>query len=216
MTSSEAIRYCLSACLIAGVLITFTCILGNTMYSTSTIKQEWLLNLKNLCGEKYEIDEYGDLIPSKLDLYTKTIAYQTQFISSPLGLYFGQVGFRYFDSGRLTHDSYSKDVTIWLQLVFSAIGVCLFRLPFWINKAIVDPDSVSLWLQTILMIFIPQFILCYFITGTIPQLTSRVFNYPSTLEEVSETDIAQDPEKGSSVKCLQLKGMCGGGVHSII
>ena len=73
MTSSQAIRYCLSASLIAGLLITFTCTLGTIMNSTSEIKQEWLLNLKNLCGKKYEIDEYGNLIQTLSELNRQTM-----------------------------------------------------------------------------------------------------------------------------------------------
>ena len=136
-------------------------------------------------------------------MYTMTMALYTSIISFPLGLFLGQVGFRYFGSGRLTHDSYSKGATIWLQLVFSAIGVCLFKLPFWIKTAI-DTDSMGIWSQTIVLLVIPQLIFGYLITATIPKLTSRVFNYPSILTEVESTDNAQDSEKGSGVKCLQL------------
>ena len=43
------------------------------MNSTSEIKQEWLLNLKNLCGKKYEIDEYGNLIQTLSELNRQTM-----------------------------------------------------------------------------------------------------------------------------------------------
>lgn len=152
MTGTLAIRYCLTGFLIAGILTTIACTIGLIMRNFVDIKQEWLSNLHNSCGKKYKIDENGNWIYDTDKLFSKAMANQLSLISIPLGLYLGQVWFRFSGSGRLTQDSYAKP--IWLQLVFSAIGACLVILPWRINETF-DSDPIGFWCEKIYILAIP-------------------------------------------------------------
>ena len=71
------------------------------MQATTVIDQTWLINQQNICGEKYEVDANGDLIPNTSGMYIGSIV-DYSLVTVILGLYIGQVAFRYFGAGRLT------------------------------------------------------------------------------------------------------------------
>ena len=85
------------------------------------------------------------------------------------------------------------------------MNACLHKLADTVGT-IFDGDSISLWAQTLFFAAVPYFIVGYMITQTVPRLTSRVYNYPVTLPEVTGMDNAHDPENGSAVKSLLIKG----------
>lgn len=117
------------------------------MMASTTIKQEWLVNLKNTCGEKYDVNEQGELVANENGMYKGYVA-EYACVVGLLGLYLGQVMFRFTGSGRLSHDSYSKNATTLLQLIFSGINVCLYKLPVWLSE-IFDTDSMPLWAKAL-------------------------------------------------------------------
>ena len=119
------------------------------MNATFTMKQEWLVNLQNTCGYKYDVNEAGELVTSSSNAYLSTMS-KLALVCGILGLYIGQVMFRFSGSGRLTHDSYNSNGSILLQLFFSALNVCLFycadMLAFFFEK-----DIIARWATTVFL-----------------------------------------------------------------
>ena len=122
-----------------------------------------------------------------------------------MGLYLGQVMFRYSGAGRLDSDSYSKNASVILKLIFGLILVFIFEIPYVIKNLIIS--DISLWAKAIFVLAIPYLIVGYVISYSLPKLTSRACNYPQTLPEVTKSDFNLiDAEKGAEVKSLQIKG----------
>ena len=118
-----------------------------------------------------------------------------------LGLYIGQVAFRYNGAGRLNADSFSGKGTFVYQAVFAAINACLYALPHKMHS-ILNTENVSVWAQAIFMLAIPYLVLGYIMNYSLPKLSSRIISYPATLseEQVKVTDeesIETDTEKGT-------------------
>ena len=110
-------------------------------------------------------------------------------ITAILGLYIGQVAFRYFGAGRLTAESYSGKGTFVYQVVFAVIYTCLYTLPHKM-KSILNTENVSVWAQAIFMLAIPYLVIGFFMHYSLPKLSSRIISYPATLteEQVKVTD----------------------------
>ena len=82
-------------------------------------KKEWLVNMRDICGYEVQVDENGEVIP---DLTIEMI-YGYQMIISVtcitfLGLYMGQVSFRYFGRGRLSTESFTPKGALIYQLIY--------------------------------------------------------------------------------------------------
>ena len=137
MTGALATRYCLMACLIAGSFSVLACTIGLVMKLQGGMDQVSLTNLQNTCGKRYDIDEDGNLVSPTSKIFTKMMAKCVMSIGIPLGLYFGQVWFRYSGAGRLTQDSYSN-ASIWLKLIFCVFGYVIIQLPYYTIEYI-DP-----------------------------------------------------------------------------
>ena len=58
------------------------------MNATSALEQTWLINLQNVCGEKFEVDANGDLMTPSYGMYLDSIKYYTP-VTAILGLYIG-------------------------------------------------------------------------------------------------------------------------------
>ena len=112
LARGTAIKYCLKATFIICLTILVTFAVGFTMNSAATLKQEWLVNLRDTCGEVYEQDEDGNLIANQSGLYVGSMI---SFVNVMLilGLYIGQVMFR-LSAGRLCFDSYASKGSILL------------------------------------------------------------------------------------------------------
>ena len=94
-------------------------------------------------------------------------------ITAILGLYIGQVAFRYFGAGRLTAESYSGKGTFFYQLMFAAINVGLYVLPHHM-KNILILDKVSLWAQAVFILEIPYLVLGFITHYSLPMICSRI------------------------------------------
>ena len=122
-----------------------------------------------------------------------------------MGLYLGQVMFRYSGAGRLDADSYSTNARLVLKLIFGLILVLLYEIPNRV-ESLFNSSDISLWANAIFVIAIPYLMVGFMISYSLPKLTSRACKYPQTLPEVTDSDNTHDPEKGTGVKCLQIKG----------
>ena len=58
------------------------------MNATSVLEQSWLINLQNVCGEKFEVDANGDLMTPSDGMYIDSIVYYMP-VTAILGLYIG-------------------------------------------------------------------------------------------------------------------------------
>ena len=125
LTRAKALKYCLYGILCVMLPILITVLVGITMNATKGLKQEWLINLRDTCGENFDVDSNGELIANANGMYMGTIM-QYSSVCGFLGLYLGQVMFRYTGAGRLSIESYTAKKGIFHQLFFSAIYVCLW------------------------------------------------------------------------------------------
>ena len=84
-----------------------TCAVGFIMSASGKLQQEWLVNLRDACGEEFEVDEQtGLLLENANGMYKGTIV---EYIAACgiLGLYIGEVLFR-FSGKRLGFDAYTS------------------------------------------------------------------------------------------------------------
>ena len=130
LTRQKALKYCLIATTIALSNIALTCIVSYIMFSRFEFKQEWLINMRDVCGKDIPVDENGKLIDDSV----KGPVYFYQMVNSVscllfVGLYLGQVSFRYFGRGRLNTESYTPKGALIYQLLFAVTFCCLYKLP---------------------------------------------------------------------------------------
>ena len=116
-----------------------------------------------------------------------------------LGLYMGQVSFRYFGRGRLSTESYSPKGGLVYQLLFTIVFFCLFKLPKWLGN-LSNNDITNWWYIAIVQTAIPTFTMAYLMNYWLPVFTSKLFNYPMTLAEIDKRTVADDKEKGIQLK----------------
>ena len=171
LTRQKALKYCLIASAIALSNIIITCTVSYIMFSYFDFKQEWLINMRDTCGLEIPVDENGDLIDDKFKEYI----YMYQMVSSVtcllfLGLYLGQVSFRYFGRGRLSTESYTPKGALIYQLLYAITFVCLYMLPKWIIK-LIDKDVTNWWYKGIVQGAIPLLIMSYIMNYWLPVLT---------------------------------------------
>ena len=84
----EAVRYGATGSALIASSILITCIVGAVKAAQSELKQEWLMNLRDTCGEEFETDENGLLLANENGMYKGTVQY---YFSNAglLGLYIG-------------------------------------------------------------------------------------------------------------------------------
>ena len=88
--------------------ILVTTLLALVMKNRGKLQQEWLESLQNMCG--YDKDK--TLADFSKSLYTISISLYTKCML-PLGLYIGQIAFRYFGGGRLDFNAYTSKQGLW-------------------------------------------------------------------------------------------------------
>ena len=127
------------------------------------------------------------------------------YVSAILGLYIGQVAFRYFGAGRLTTESYTAKGTFVYQMVFTCINIGLYLLPYYMNKAL-DTEKIPDWAEAVFMLAIPYLVFGFIMHYSLPRLTSRLVAYPATLAEEPVNEKLADPEnqiKGKQASTFQ-------------
>ena len=116
-----------------------------------------------------------------------------------LGLYVGQVLFRYRGWGRLGVEAFTSKSGPWHQLFYALLIGCIFQTPVWLQEKY--KRSMSLWAQAIFLRAIFTFIVGFLITYSLPRLTTSIANYPVITAEALETDQeSYNPEKKSDAK----------------
>ena len=198
---TEALRTGLLGSAVVACAVLVTCAVGTIMRSFNKLEQEWLINLRDTCGEVYETDENGLLIANENGMY---VGYMTGYFSNAgfLGLYIGQIAFRAYNNGRLEHDAFTSKPGLKHQLIFSAVVIVLFMVPRWLTK-LLDNDDVNMWVYGIFALAAPQIIFNFVITYTLPKLSVRLTNYPETLPEVTESSDDENPNKTKQIKGKQ-------------
>ena len=125
ITTNDTKRYTKTAALIVITMFLTTIAVSYLSSMTTTIKQTWMINLTNTCGEKFETDSDGNFVVH--DIFSRffkgVIADSAVFFGS-LGLYFGQVIFRYKGYGRLGKNAYTSRTG--LEQIFYAL--CIYAL----------------------------------------------------------------------------------------
>lgn len=107
LDKKTARSYIFAATWIVTIAYSLMIIIGLVSQATHTMKQEWLINLRDTCGKVYETDENGLLIPNNDGMYTGTLVYFAS-IFGYYGLFIGQVLFRVRGYGKLFHDAYTS------------------------------------------------------------------------------------------------------------
>ena len=59
-----------------------------------------------------------------------------------------------------------------------------------------------MWLQAILLLALPQLIIGYISSCSLPKLSVKLASYPVIQAEVHPSEDSHDPEKGNSLKSL--------------
>ena len=191
--------------------ILVTCVVGVIMNSQGKLQQNWLVNLQNTCGEVYDVDEEGYLVANSSGMYYGSMADYTSCMGL-LGLYLGQIAFRYFGAGRLDFSAYTSKSGLWHQIIACILICVLYTAPQWLDQA-VSSDNLSVWVWTIFVFALPRFIVGFLLTYNLPKLFSKIASYPQTLPELNKADEAFDPEKGRQVRTFQIKGKISTDVH---
>ena len=88
MTRKRSIRYAAWGSFLFFLPILFTMIVGLTMNAIETVEQEWLINLRDRCDEKFDIDADGKLITNASGMYKEEIA-EYALVFGYVGLYVG-------------------------------------------------------------------------------------------------------------------------------
>jgi hypothetical protein len=88
MTRAQAIKNCLWAFFILAISMSVITLVGFTMASIVTLDQKWLINLRDTCGEKYEVSKDGLLLANSSGMYTGSVAGFSR-IFGYFGLYVG-------------------------------------------------------------------------------------------------------------------------------
>ena len=93
-----------------------------------------------------------------------------------LGLYLGQLAFRYKGHGRLSHNAYVSRTGLEQILYVVAVWI-LLKIPQLLNE-FSKQHRLTIWPRSILIVAIPSFILYYMITFLLPILTIHILKYP--------------------------------------
>ena len=152
-----------SAVILTSVAI--TCIVGLVMNASGKLQQEWLINIRDACGEKFDVDETtGLLVANTNGMYLGTI---TDYVSACgiLGLYIGEVLFR-FSGNRTGLESYSTK-GFCFQLITAVTFCGLYQIPIWVQH---EFEVGSLWAQAIFVIALPHLLIGLTLTYLLPTL----------------------------------------------
>ena len=95
-------------------LFTFQTTVAYLSSLTLNVDPAWLVNLTNTCGEIYEKDVYGNYIVTDkfAQFFADSIPFIAGNLTTVLGLYIGQLVFRYKGLGRLGPDAFSSESPI--------------------------------------------------------------------------------------------------------
>ena len=121
-----------------------------------------------------------------------------------LGLYIGQVVFRYSGSGRLDFTAYTSKPGLKHQIIAAALICVLYMVPYWLSCAF--GENLQLWAWAIFLVALPRLIMGIILSLFLPRISMKIANYPEVLPEVTETTDAYDPEKGKELRTFQIKG----------
>jgi len=88
MTKAQAFKDCLWAFLFVAGALTVVIIVGFIMASIGTLEQKWLINLRDICGEEYDVDENGLLEVNSSGMYIGTVS-KFASVFGLFGLYVG-------------------------------------------------------------------------------------------------------------------------------
>ena len=123
-----------------------------------------------------------------------------------LGLYLGQIAFRYMGNGRLEHDSFSPKSCmdlVKLALYAGAI-ICLYNAPTWIYE--LNKSVTALWAEALFVRAIPQFAAGILITYHLPKVSSSCVSYPRVATEVDPIKKFVDAFDEENMKGVTIKG----------
>lgn len=178
LTGDAALKYCLkgSLCVVVPILITLTVALA--MNKTHGLQQEWLMNLQKTCEQEYDVDEQGNLVANSNGMYKGTMM-EYASTSGFIGLYIGQVLFRYSGAGQLKADSFTSKDGLVHQLVYAGILICLWMAPTWLIE-VAKLDDTAMWIQSIFLIALPQLVMGFVMTYNLPLASNKLLNYPET------------------------------------
>ena len=96
ITTEEAYKYARTAVLIVITLFATAVAVSYLSALPATIKQTWMINLSNTCGTKFETDTDGNfVVHDKFAKFFGSVIPATALFFGPLGLYLGQLTFRY-------------------------------------------------------------------------------------------------------------------------
>ena len=109
MTRDDASKYVKSAALIVISMFLTAVAVSYLSAIPATIEQTWLINLTNTCGEKFDTDSDGNFVVlDKFSRFFKSVIPDAAAFFGPLGLFIGQVSFRYKGYGRLGKNAYTS------------------------------------------------------------------------------------------------------------
>lgn len=132
MTKEQAFKDCLWAFLFVAGSMTVVMIVGFIMASIGTLEQKWLINLRDTCGEEYDVDENGLLLANSSGMYIGTVA-KFASVFGLFGLYVGQVLFRYNGFGRLDKEAFTSKKGLLHQVIYTLLIACIYQSPAWLR-----------------------------------------------------------------------------------
>jgi hypothetical protein len=112
--------------------MTVVMIVGFIMASIGTLEQKWLINLRDTCGEEYDVDENGLLLANSSGMYIGTVA-KFASVFGLFGLYVGQVLFRYKGFGRLDKEAFTSKKGLLHQVIYTLLIACIYQSPAWLR-----------------------------------------------------------------------------------
>ena len=180
LTKAEAYKYCLGATMIATSVFVSTYFIGLVSSKTNILQQQWLINQRDTCGQKYEVDAEGNLLVNANGMYNGTVV-KLASVFGLLGLFIGQVLFRNLGYGRLESDAYTSKQGLIHQAVFAGLIYVIYMTPEWLQ--VMFSDDMNYLVKAIFVVAIPQFIACFILNYVVPVLTSKLLKYPEALVE---------------------------------
>ena len=133
LSPADAKKYAINCTLIACGAYLTTLTIGLVSSQTHTLQQEWLINLRDVCGKKYDTDADGNLVANSDGMYYGTITDYAQ-IFGLLGLILGQIAFRASGFGKLLSDAHTSKPGFTHQILMAATMIFLYMMPGWIAK----------------------------------------------------------------------------------
>ena len=197
LDSQTARSYIMGSTLIVMAVYSLYLIVGFICQATHQLQQTWLINLRDTCGEHYEVDADGNLIANSSGMYTGTMV-DAASVFGIYGLFLGQILFRSKGYGKLYSDAYTSKAGVAHQAVFMAILFVLVKVPYWVRDMV--SEDIPQVTMALFVVALPTFIVYLVATLYLPALGAKLASYPEVFMDEEEDESSKAVKAGDDAQ----------------